>query len=284
MSVTTAVARLREERNRKVTEVDRYMQSLVPEFQRALPKGMDADRLTRIALTVIRKDEKLQDCDKYSFVGALMTSAQLGLEPGVNGEAYLVPYGTECTLIVGYQGYAKLFFQHPLAKHLDAQAVREGDVEFDYAYGTDPYLRHKPAPANKGQITHYWAAASLTNGGSGFVVLTAEEVQEIRGGKVGPSGKIADPMHWMERKTAIRQLVKLMPKSATLARAIDADERTGSELRAGQETPKAIEGEQPKELAGGPAFDPDTGEVIDAELVDPKPAPWPDVTPPGGKK
>jgi recombination protein RecT len=204
---------------------------LRPEIQRALPKGMDADRIARLALTAVRKDPKLAECAPESFAGALLTAAALGLEPNLNGEAYLVAYKRECTLIVGYQGYAKLFFQHPLARHLDAQAVHEHD-HFDYAYGLDPYLVHKPARGDRGPITDYYAVAALSTGAKLFVVLSADEVKALRGGKVGTSGQIADPQHWMERKTVLRQLLKLLPKSTALQQAVDADERPGIDLQA----------------------------------------------------
>jgi hypothetical protein len=61
-------------------------------------------------------------------------------------------------------------------------------------------------------------------------VLTAAEVKQLRRGKEGPSGDIPDPQRWLERKTAIRQLCKLLPKSTALALAVQADEATGTEL------------------------------------------------------
>lgn len=220
--------------------VAQYISRLQPEIARALPKGMDADRIARLALTVVRQSDieamkvrkpenSLANCSPQSFAGALLTSSALGLEPGVNGEAYLVPYKGECTLIIGYQGFAKLFWQHPLAKYLDAQAVHERD-HFEYEYGLLQYLKHRPAEGNRGPITHYWAMAQLSTGASAFVVLTADEVKALRGGKVGPSGKIPDPMHWMERKTALRQLFKLLPKSTNLSAALAVDAQRGSVL------------------------------------------------------
>lgn len=272
---SAAVARQQEER----PSVGAMIQQLRPELQRALPRGMDADRLARIALTVVRRDPNLAKCNPYSFAGALLTAAQLGLEPGVGGEAYLVPYKGECTLIIGYQGFAKLFWQHPLAKHLDAQAVHEND-EFDYAYGLGQYLRHKPAHGDRGKVTDYYAVAELTTGGSAFVVLSADEVKRLRGGKVGTSGGIADPMHWMERKTALRQLVKMLPKSAELNRALDADEKPGSELRADTEPSAALPPAGVDASTGevGNAYEPpeDDEGPVDAEVVD-----WPEVAEPG---
>jgi len=253
-----AVARQAEQR----PSLTSYVQTLVPEIQRALPRHLDADRIARLALTVLRKDAlrtddgpRLADCTAESFAGSLLTSAALGLEPGINGEAWLVPYKRECTFIAGYQGLVKLFYQHPLARYIAAETVHERD-EFDYAKGLDPYLVHKPAKGNRGPVAYYYAAARLTTGAKDFVVLTPDEVKEIRRGRVGPRGDIADPMRWMERKTAVRQLVKLLPKSPMLTRAVDADEVGGHELyqrQLAENKPAAIGGAAPAD--GQPADD-----------------------------
>lgn len=265
-TVQNAVAR----RNQNQPTIGELIQQLRPEIQRALPNGMNADRMARLALTVLRKTPKLANCTAESFAGSLLTAASLGLEPG-NGEAYLVPYGKECQLIIGYQGFAKLFWQHPMAAHLDAQAVYEND-DFDYAYGLDPFLRHKPAKGDRGQVTEYYAVAKLKTGASAFVVLSASEVKQLRGGKVGTSGDIKDPMHWMERKTALRQLVKLLPRSTDMDRALATDERTGAGLHRDRVAEREIlDGSTPPAIENTPDAGPtntDTGEVLTGELVD----------------
>jgi recombination protein RecT len=235
------------------------VEQMRPEIARALPPHMNADRMARLALTVLRQTPKLADCTPASFLGALLTASALGLEPGINGEAYLVPHGRECTLIVGYQGMAKLYFQHADAQHLDAQAVYEND-DFDYAYGLDPFLRHKPAMGDRGKVVAYYAVAALKSGARLFTVLSPDEIKALRGGKVGTSGGIADPMHWMERKSALKQLFKLLPKSTTLTNAINADEQAGSVL-ASSHVPQQI-------TSGGALIDTDTGEVHEGELLD----------------
>jgi recombination protein RecT len=259
-----------------------FIKNLMPEIQRALPKGMDADRIARLALTVVRQSvrekekgnarESLADCTPESFAGALLTSSALGLEPGVNGECYLVPYKGECTLIVGYQGYAKLFYQHPLARNLDARAVYEHD-EFDYGFGTTPFLKHKPALRDdRGRIVAYYSVANLSTGASAFVVLTPAEVKDLRGGKVGTKGQIADPQRWMERKTALRQLVKLLPKSANLSAALAVDEQPGSVL-ATRGVPKSIAEEdaipQLPALEGDDDEPPANVDTVTGEVVEP---------------
>lgn len=260
--------------------IEAYLRRLTPEIGKALPRGMNAERIGRLALTVIRQSEiqavragkpyqSLAKCSPESFAGSLMTAAALGLEPGVGGEAYLVPYQRECQLIVGYQGYAKLFWQNPLARHLDAQPVYEGD-DFDYAKGTNPFLRHKPAKLSedRGEVIYYYAVAGIGQQGSAFEVLTPDEVKTLRKGRVGSSGDIADPQRWMERKTVLRQLVKTLPRSTMLNAALVVDEQLGSELTAHQ-VATSIADEQPPSIDATDGFDPD-------QTVDPSDAgdPW----------
>ena len=225
----SAIQQAVAQRDAQQPTIAAFIASLTPEIQRSLPKGMDGDRITRLALTCVRKTPELAECSRDSFAGALLTASAHGLEPGVNDEAYLVPYKGEATLIIGYQGYVKLFWQHPLAAQLSAHVVYAND-EFEYSYGLNPTLHHKPARGDRGPIECYYGTAGLTTGAKVFVVLTTAEVKALRGGKEGPSGRIIDPMKWMERKTVLRQLFKLLPKSVSMAAAIAADERPGSEL------------------------------------------------------
>ena len=209
------------------------LEQMKPELQRALPKHMSGDRITRITLTEIRKNPLLAECTGSSFFGSLLTAAALGLEPGVNGECYLVPYRNrkadivECQLIVGYQGVAKLFWHHQLAKRLSAEYVCAND-HFLFDKGLHPRLEHTPATGDRGAIVGYYAIAELSTGGLAFDYFTADQIKALRQGKVGTSGDIADNEHWMERKTALKQVLKLMPKSVELVQAIAVDETVGS--------------------------------------------------------
>lgn len=219
---------------------------LTPEIQRALPKGMDADRIARLVLTEIRKNPKLAECTQQSFAGALLTASALGLEPGVNGECYLVPYKdnkrrvVDCQLIVGYQGIVKLFWQHPLADYVAAEWVGSNDT-FRYVKGLNPILEHTEAKGDRGVPVFYYAIVRAKGRQAQWNVFSPEEIQKLRRGKVGPSGDIPDPQHWMERKTALKQVLKLAPKSTRLDMAIKADEASGAELSRSMDIPAIAE-------------------------------------------
>lgn len=215
--------------------LSQMIEQMKPQLARALPKHMDPDRLARIALTVLRQTPQLGRCTPQSFLGALMTSAQLGLEPGPLGESYLVPYGDTVTFIPGYRGLVKLAWQSGQMKSIAAHTVHEHD-EFDYAYGLEPVLKHKPALTNRGAVIAVYAAAVLKDGGSAFIVMSREDVEAIRTrSRAGRNGPWVTDWDAMARKTAVRQLIRWLPLSTELhnlatAAAMDETVRTGEDV------------------------------------------------------
>lgn len=277
--IVTAAQRNREAQAVKVQEMSGFIRQMQGEIARALPRHMDADRMARLVLTVVRKTPKLAETTPESFAGALLTASALGLEPGVNDEVYLVPYGNECQLIVGYKGLTKLFYQHPMASYVDAQAVHERDF-FEYEKGTDAFLKHRPARGDRGDVIEYYAVARLSNGASAFEVMSPEEIALVRG-TTGPNGGIRDPQHWMERKTVIKQLVKMLPKSTNLTQAVAADERTGSDLRRDLDLPAAGAPPLIEQTPQG-AVDTTTGVLVEDPPAEVDEAGWPEVASVGG--
>lgn len=229
-----------------------FVNGMRSEIARAVPAQVNAERVARIALTSLRTVKHLAECTQDSFAGALMTCAQLGLEPGgAAGEAYLVPFFNkrigqyEVQLIIGYAGMVRLFWQSPLAKGLDARVVKEND-QFDYEYGLHPFLKHKPARGNRGRSIAYYSVARTTTGGEVFLVMHTEDIDEIR---VRSRAKKDSPWETdydqMAKKTCIRQLFKTLPKSPELAQAVahDGTVRTDSSLDAIEAPPPYIDGE-----------------------------------------
>lgn len=263
----TAVATRDEQKAEKKKSALRFVEQLGPQIARALPAHLTGDRMTRLALTAVQKTPELAECSQVSFAGALLTAAAMGLEPNTPaGEAYLVPYKGEATLIVGYRGFIKLWWQHPLAASLRAEAVYPDD-DFDYSYGTGAFLRHKPAvrEGEPGEPIAYYAHATLTTGAEAFVVLTPDEVKALRSGKVGSSGGIADPQRWMERKTCIRQLVKMLPASPNLAQAAHTDEQGGTDLYRAMAAQRVPGGGSERPALEG-RVETSTGEVITPDV------------------
>lgn len=224
------------------------------EIARALPKAMDADRLTRIALTVIRTTPALMRCKPESLLGAVMTSAQLGLEPGPLGHAYLVPFKDEVTFIIGYKGLIELARRSGNIESLVAREVFEAD-DFEVEYGLEDRLYHKPLiRGDRGKVIAYYAVAKYVGGGHTFLVMSRDDVEKHRAKSAAKnSGPWRDHYDEMAKKTCVRALSKYLPLSVEAARAIAQDES----VHAGVVSDEDLDTE--------PTYI--EGEVIDAELV-----------------
>lgn len=268
-----------------------------PEMGAALPKHMTPERLVRIATTVMRRTPALATCDQNSFLGAVMTCAQLGLEPGPTGQAYLVPYGKECTFILGYKGMLELARRSGQVETIYAEPVYKLDT-FSYTKGLDPTITHVPYDGEheegsaENPLTHVYAVAKYKSGGYNFVVLSRARVEAIRKrSRASSNGPWVTDYVAMALKTAIRRLATWMPQSVEFqtAIAVDGTQRTEwnnpatiDNLAADPNTIDVEPVSAPPASGGTESVDVEVEDVPDG--VDPETgeAEWPDVTPVGG--
>lgn len=195
----------------------------------ALPKHLTADRLCRIAFTEMTKNPSLFDCTPQSIMASVITAAQLGLEVGVLGQAYLVPYGKTCQLIPGWQGYVELMNRAGRAT-VWTGAVREGD-EFSFRIGADPKLDHVPGDDDMGVFTHVYAVGWVTGAARPVIeVWSRAKVKKHLDAynKVGGKHYAFQNENNFEmygRKVALLQVIKYMPKSVEIGRATELSYR-----------------------------------------------------------
>ncbi|MGV0738194.1 recombination protein RecT [Mycobacterium syngnathidarum] len=259
------------------------------QFQRAMPKGVEAVQLIRDVMTCMQQTPKLAQCDIPSVLGSAMTCAQLGLRPGVGalGQAWILPFydnktrGQRAQLIIGYKGYVELGHRSDRIASLHSRIVYANDL-FDVEYGAaeDKWL-HKPClDGERGDAKLFYAVGRLANGGYSLTdPMTVADMEKHRdkfamaknrdGQIVGPW---RDHFEAMGQKTMLLRLMALMPKSTELQRAMDNDGSVRVDLAAGAiDTPTHIDGEvigdPVDEVADeresidvrGPAQDPDGG-------------------------
>lgn len=191
----------------------------------AVPKHLNADRMARIAATEVRKNKALLNTEPTSFLGSVMQAAQLGLEPGsALGQAYLVPYGNQCQLIIGYKGMIDLARRSGQVLSLNAYAVREGD-DFNFQLGLKPDIHHVPsleADRIKKPITYVYAVATLKGGGYQFEVMSRAEVEAVKA-KAKSKNIWNSYFEEMAKKTVIRRLFKYLPVSIEALEITNAD-------------------------------------------------------------
>lgn len=203
---------------------------LRPQVARALPNTLDPDRFIRIVLTEVRRNPVLQFATQESFLGAVMTAAQLGLEFGPLGFAYLVPFKNkgkqECQLIVGYKGLIDLHLRSGRVKSIVARPVYERDA-FRVAYDeTGDHLIHEPfLGSDRGPIVRYYGRAVLDDGGSHLEIMELDDIRARRNrSKAADSGPWKTDEVAMSCKTVVRKMSPWLPTSPVIAEALEADE------------------------------------------------------------
>jgi recombination protein RecT len=202
------------------------------QIQAALPRHLTAERMMRVCNTAVQKTPQLLDCEPRSLIGAIVQASQLGLEPdGTLGHAYLIPFNnrktgkTECQFIPGYKGLIELARRSAQISTIYSQAVHAND-EWDFAFGLEPRLTHKPTDGEPGPMVAVYAVARLRDGGAQFEWMWKREVDAIRSSsRAGNSGPWVTHYEEMAKKTALRRLCKLLPTSPELTRAVALDEQ-----------------------------------------------------------
>lgn len=218
------------------------LEKMKPEFAKVLPRALTAERLIRIALTEVRKNPTLGTCDMQSVIGAIMIGAQLGLEPGIMGQAYLVPFNSSykengewkkkmiCTFIPGWQGYVDLVSRSGRAS-VWTGAVYEGD-EFEAQMGSNPFVHHVPdynAETEGRKLLFVYAVGRQQ--GSDTPVVDVWGINKViahrkRYNKVGEkhySYTNDNNFEMYARKLPLLQVVKYLPKSVELAMTAGLD-------------------------------------------------------------
>lgn len=220
---------------RRVAKVRELFGAFRSEIAHALPRHLTADRMIELLMLNVRQTPKLLECDQSSLIGAVLECVRLGLEPGDHrGLAYLIPFHnskrgvTEVQFVAGYRGLIDLAYRSGRIAKIDVRAVFDGD-DFRYAYGLDPVLQHVPSSADDdpAKLTHVYAIVKIKGGDAVFDVLGRERVEQIRRcSRSGQSPSSPWNTHFtaMAKKTVIRQLLKTVPCSAELQKAITLDE------------------------------------------------------------
>ena len=206
-----------------VAAFSKMLDRMKPQMALALPKHMSVDRMGRLALTAFSTNKQLQACKTDSILASLMTATQLGLEPGINGQGYLIPYKETCTFVPGWKGLVDLVSRAGRAT-VWTGAVYVGD-QFDYQLGDEPFCRHKPGDS-EGNFTHVYAIGRVKDAQMPVIeVWTRGKVKKHldQYNKVGNRHYALQSESNFEmyaRKVALLQVLKYMPSSIELSNAI----------------------------------------------------------------
>jgi len=170
-----------------VDVLSRYKKSI----DAMLPKMIDPKRFAWLAVTAVRANPRLAACSPASFINSVMLATQMGLEIR-RDSAYLVPFGTECQLLIDYKGKMGLARRSGKVGGIQAVTIRARD-DFDWHYDKSGVVfLHRPfgerngnikilSDEDRGPMVGFYAFAELTNGGTQFrEPMSLAEIDRIR--------------------------------------------------------------------------------------------------------
>ena len=209
-----------------------YVNQMFPAIEKALPSVITPERFSRIVLTALSTTPKLAQCTPASFMGAMMSAAQLGLEPNTPlGQAYLIPYKNkgvdEVQFQIGYKGLIDLAYRSGEVSTLYSQVVYEND-QFKCEFGLNPDLVHIPADGDRGEPVKVYAVLKTKSGGFNFEVMSMDEVRAHA--KKYSKAYSSSFSPWttnfesMAKKTVLKKVLKYAPLSSEFVRGVTADE------------------------------------------------------------
>lgn len=189
------------------------------------------EKFVKMLQTAVNKAPALARCTPMSITIAAYQLSELNLSPiPMHGQAYLIPYGEDCTVQIGWRGLATIAMRDGGVKAIHAEIVYKGDT-FICSQGMEPSLRHElnfECDRTEKNILAIYAVATLANGEKMFEVMSKSQVDEVRKNfsKAGKGGKMSpweNSYGEMARKTVFKRLCKYLPMSEQLAEAIDID-------------------------------------------------------------
>lgn len=192
-------------------EIVEYMRSdLVKEnFANALGGPRNAGPYITSVLLAVANNPKLQECTHKSIYTSALRAATLRLSCDQSSkQAYLVPYGKNATLIVGYKGWYDLAIRTGKYRYIHVDKIYQGEkIIIDRISGAVSIGGGKQGNT----IAGWLASFQMLDGYSKSVYMTIEEIHEhkekhSKGFNRSDSAWKTNP-ETMERKTVLRRLL-----------------------------------------------------------------------------
>ena len=224
--------------NKSATAIEAAFKELMPKLASASLKRVPAEFIVSTAMTVLRGDSKLRECDPLSVVHCVLQSAQTGLrlDPTLQQAALIARWNgnkkrLEAQFMPMYRGLLALVRRSGQIVHVAAQAVYAADM-FTYEYGSNQSLVHRPdmSSRNVKELVAFYAYARLREGGFQFEVMTLDEINEFKAEALSEKKNVA-ASPWttdfvaMGCKTVLKRLCKLLPiEDANISNVVKMDD------------------------------------------------------------
>lgn len=197
------------------TNLSTILNSELEKFEAALPCDFNREKFVHNSITLcMDKPELAEFKDKLQIYNCLMKGAFLNLD-FMNGDAYVVQYGTKLNFQTSYKGEIKLAERYSTrpVKDIYAKVIREGDTFKEKIVDGQPSIDFEALPLSNNKIIGVFAVCLFMDGGMIYEVMTSEEVENVRKNYSKAANSPAWKNSWgeMARKTVLRRLIKHIP-------------------------------------------------------------------------
>ena len=212
----------------KKNDISTEFMSVLDKYDKNITELLDGSNLStiqfkQIVLNEFKKISALQSSFKSnpkSVISTILTCCELQLHPSqIIGEFYFSVSDNFVTVpIIGYKGLVTLLMRNDKVKKIWSEVVYEDD-DFEYELGLNPKLLHIPnhlAIRNANTFKYVYSCIKIDDEVL-FKVMSKKDILAIaKISKVSSNfyfNDKKDPENWMQKKTCLKQLTKLIPKS-----------------------------------------------------------------------
>lgn len=212
------------------SSVPMALEAAKPKLAAITTPYLDEERLVALAKAVWSKTPSLKNCTPNSFLRAVYTAAQFGLDPtGIGSQGYIVAYGNEATFVRGWGGVITMAARNGIS--IETFAVYESDT-FEVRRVTGvTQINHvewrPPEGEDPGEVVACYAVAFSDSWPHPKAeVVWRHDIDKIRKNSSGSSAW----KNWyseMGRKTAVNRLAKRLPLFVDVKEAVEHRQRNG---------------------------------------------------------
>ena len=195
------------------------------ELAKALPSPKSVGRFMSVCLAQLADPKvggALSQCSSSSFFNCILKCARNDILPdGVN--AFLVPYGNVCTLLISARGLCDWLKRHGVVRDVNGYVVYEND-EFEMDMGV--VKRHtfdfRNTKREEESVMGVWCRAILPDGSAKDKWMGVSDIEKIR--KCAQSDNVWSKWYdQMAIKSCIKRLAKTLENTPALENFLAVD-------------------------------------------------------------
>ena len=182
-------------------------------------------------LTLANSNKLLGECDPVKLYNCCLMAAALKLPFNQNlGQAYIIPYGKEPQLQIGYKGFIQLAQRSGQFRRINCSDVRQGEIKSrNHLTGEIEFEWLEDAERDRKEVIGFVAYFELLNGYQQTLYMSRAEV-EAHAKRYSQTykqgfGVWKDNFEAMAKKTVLKRILNLYaPLSVDMQKAMEFDQ------------------------------------------------------------